>query len=96
MLPIQGLLLTTFLLGALSLSTQQKHFMYALLCIEAMMLSMFTIMTLSTNNMTYTTNMPTPIMLLTLAACEASVGLSILIATIRTHGMRFMSNLNML
>nr|YP_009704352.1 NADH dehydrogenase subunit 4L [Xerotyphlops vermicularis]QEO33844.1 NADH dehydrogenase subunit 4L [Xerotyphlops vermicularis] len=96
MSPIQEALLTAFSLTALSLSTQQKHFMYALLCIEAMMLSLFVLMTVNFINLTHTTGLPAPIMMLTMAACGAAVGLSLMIATIRTHGNDLLNNLNLL
>nr|CAL37029.1 NADH dehydrogenase subunit 4L [Anilios australis] len=94
--PILELLTTVFLLSALSLSMQQKHFMYALLCIEAMVLSLFLMMSIYTTNLLNTTGFPMPIILLTLAACEASVGLSLMVSTIRTNGNDLLSNLNLL
>nr|YP_001648391.1 NADH dehydrogenase subunit 4L [Indotyphlops braminus]ABC55925.1 NADH dehydrogenase subunit 4L [Indotyphlops braminus] len=92
----QELLIITFLLSTTSLALQHNHLVYALLCIEAMVLALFMIILTCTTTTMNSTGLPTPIILLTLAACEASVGLSLVIATIRTKGNDLMKNLNLL
>nr|YP_980199.1 NADH dehydrogenase subunit 4L [Lepidophyma flavimaculatum]BAF43987.1 NADH dehydrogenase subunit 4L [Lepidophyma flavimaculatum] len=87
---------TAFMLGLVGLSTHRTHLMSALLCLESMMLALFIMMvTLNTNQQT-TTSAMMPIILLAFSACEASTGLSILVATARTHGMDNTKNFNLL
>nr|AAA67413.1 presumptive protein 4L [Sceloporus grammicus] len=96
MLPMHFTLNSTFILSILGLSMHRTHLMSALLCIEGMMLALFIITAtfFSTNNIQ--TMAPTPIMLLAFSACEASVGLALMVATSRTHGNDHLKNLNLL
>nr|CAL37016.1 NADH dehydrogenase subunit 4L [Gerrhopilus mirus] len=93
---MQELLSMTFIMGIMTLSMQNKHFIYSLLCIEAMMLSMFMLILFYANHTISMIHLPSPIMLLTISACEASIGLSIMIATTRMHGTDQLNNLNLL
>nr|AKJ76912.1 NADH dehydrogenase subunit 4L [Sceloporus occidentalis] len=96
MLPMHFTLNSTFILSIMGLSMHRTHLMSALLCIEGMMLALFIIITTfsSTNNLQTMT--PAPIMLLAFSACEASVGLALLVATSRTHGNDHLKNLSLL
>nr|YP_011009692.1 NADH dehydrogenase subunit 4L [Vernaya fulva]WPV77697.1 NADH dehydrogenase subunit 4L [Vernaya fulva] len=74
----------------------RSHLMSTLLCLEGMMLSLF-IMTstiiLNSNSMMF---MPIPITILVFAACEAAVGLALLVKISNTYGSDYVQNLNLL
>nr|ADM46937.1 NADH dehydrogenase subunit 4L [Indri indri] len=83
----------TALLGTLMF---RSHLMSSLLCLEGMMLSMFTLGTLIILNMHFTMSFMMPILLLVLAACEAAVGLALLVMVSNTYGLDYIQNLNLL
>nr|YP_009114752.1 NADH dehydrogenase subunit 4L [Indri indri]ABI54740.1 NADH dehydrogenase subunit 4L [Indri indri]ABI54744.1 NADH dehydrogenase subunit 4L [Indri indri]ADM46829.1 NADH dehydrogenase subunit 4L [Indri indri]ADM46833.1 NADH dehydrogenase subunit 4L [Indri indri]ADM46841.1 NADH dehydrogenase subunit 4L [Indri indri] len=83
----------TALLGTLMF---RSHLMSSLLCLEGMMLSMFTLSTLIILNMHFTMSFMMPILLLVLAACEAAVGLALLVMVSNTYGLDYIQNLNLL
>nr|ADM46925.1 NADH dehydrogenase subunit 4L [Indri indri]AII99129.1 NADH dehydrogenase subunit 4L [Indri indri] len=74
----------------------RSHLMSSLLCLEGMMLSMFTLSTLIILNMHFTMSFMMPILLLVLAACEAAVGLALLVMVSNTYGLDYIQNLNLL
>nr|YP_003345276.1 NADH dehydrogenase subunit 4L [Moringua edwardsi]BAI53141.1 NADH dehydrogenase subunit 4L [Moringua edwardsi] len=86
----------TFILGFSGLAFHRKHLLSALLCLEAMMLSLYIAMALWTFQMESIATSSTPLMLLAFSACEASAGLALLVATARTHGTDHLKNLNLL
>nr|YP_002734924.1 NADH dehydrogenase subunit 4L [Chamaeleo zeylanicus]ABM89690.1 NADH dehydrogenase subunit 4L [Chamaeleo zeylanicus] len=90
------LLYMTFSLAMLGTLINRTHFLTTLLCIEGMVVTLFTMMTttLSNTNMTSTASMP--IMLITLGACEASTGLALLVTTANTHTNDYMKNFKLL
>nr|QLI49129.1 NADH dehydrogenase subunit 4L [Lacerta agilis] len=90
------LLNTSFLLGLLGLSFHRTHLMSVLICIEAMMLIPYLMMTTLMSSTNTPTTAMLPILLLALSACEASTGLALLVATTRTHGTDHMKTLNLL
>nr|YP_006073348.1 NADH dehydrogenase subunit 4L [Solemya velum]AFG18168.1 NADH dehydrogenase subunit 4L [Solemya velum]AGI98157.1 NADH dehydrogenase subunit 4L [Solemya velum] len=77
----------------ITLMFQYKHLLSMLLSLEAMMLSLF-IMLCSSSTISLETFFV--LMLITLGACEASLGLSILVALIRTHGNDYVFNFNLM
>nr|ANC56160.1 NADH dehydrogenase subunit 4L [Indri indri] len=83
----------TALLGTLMF---RSHLMSSLLCLEGMMLSMFTLSTLIILNMHFTMSFMMPILLLVLAACEAAVALALLVMVSNTYGLDYIQNLNLL
>nr|YP_009943895.1 NADH dehydrogenase subunit 4L [Sakesphorus luctuosus]QOD95726.1 NADH dehydrogenase subunit 4L [Sakesphorus luctuosus] len=87
---------SAFTLSSLGLAFHRIHLISALLCLESMMLSMY--MALSTWPAQTQTTSPslTPILMLTFSACEAGIGLAILVASSRTHGSDHLHNLNLL
>nr|QRH17130.1 NADH dehydrogenase subunit 4L [Harpiocephalus harpia] len=89
-------ILLAFTMSFLGLLLYRSHLMSSLLCLEGMVLSLFILITLTTL-MTYTimTNM-LPIILLVFAACEAALGLSLLVTVSNTYGTDYVQNLNML
>nr|YP_009517781.1 NADH dehydrogenase subunit 4L [Pseudocalotes microlepis]AQU64362.1 NADH dehydrogenase subunit 4L [Pseudocalotes microlepis]QGN67005.1 NADH dehydrogenase subunit 4L [Pseudocalotes microlepis] len=70
------ILLTSFVLGLAGTAINQARLMLILLCIESMILTMFLSTTTLTLNDPHTAT--TPIIILTIGACEAGVGLTIL------------------
>nr|WNN30600.1 NADH dehydrogenase subunit 4L [Aneides aeneus] len=87
---------TTFLLGISGLALQRTHLLSALLCLEGMMLALFLSMSLWTKQLEISSYFSLPMFLLTFSACEASIGLSLMVATTRTHGTDHLKNLNLL
>nr|YP_009378342.1 NADH dehydrogenase subunit 4L [Solemya velesiana]ARH10774.1 NADH dehydrogenase subunit 4L [Solemya velesiana] len=75
----------------ITIMIQYKHLLNMLLSLEAMMLSLFIMMSASS---TLSTESFFLLILITLGACEASLGLAILVALIRTHGNDYVFNFN--
>nr|YP_009490355.1 NADH dehydrogenase subunit 4L [Cricetus cricetus]AWH61878.1 NADH dehydrogenase subunit 4L [Cricetus cricetus] len=74
----------------------RSHLMSTLLCLEGMMLSLF-IMTAITSLNTHSMIMfSIPIVILVFAACEAAVGLALLVKISTTYGTDYVQNLNLL
>nr|QOJ45108.1 NADH dehydrogenase subunit 4L [Allobates olfersioides] len=90
------LLSTTFFLSLLGLSFHRSHLLSALLCLEGMMLSLFIGLSLWTMKMTLASSGMFPIIMLTFSACEAGLGLALMIATARSHGSDNLNTLNLL
>nr|YP_009112234.1 NADH dehydrogenase subunit 4L [Hemidactylus bowringii]AIY32704.1 NADH dehydrogenase subunit 4L [Teratoscincus roborowskii]AIY61206.1 NADH dehydrogenase subunit 4L [Hemidactylus bowringii]AJJ48359.1 NADH dehydrogenase subunit 4L [Teratoscincus roborowskii] len=86
----------TFALGLLGLALHRTHLVSALLCLEGLMLAMFTTMAALPQTMSTTTATVHPILMLSLAACEAGVGLALLVATTRAYASDNLKNLNLL
>nr|YP_009368096.1 NADH dehydrogenase subunit 4L [Lepilemur randrianasoloi]ABG73959.1 NADH dehydrogenase subunit 4L [Lepilemur randrianasoloi]ABG73967.1 NADH dehydrogenase subunit 4L [Lepilemur randrianasoloi]ADP68136.1 NADH dehydrogenase subunit 4L [Lepilemur randrianasoloi]ADP68149.1 NADH dehydrogenase subunit 4L [Lepilemur randrianasoloi] len=74
----------------------RSHLMSSLLCLEGMMLSMFILSILFTMNMHFTVSFIMPVLLLVLAACEAAIGLALLVMVSNTYGLDYVQNLNLL
>nr|YP_010451184.1 NADH dehydrogenase subunit 4L [Acentronura tentaculata]UTV00965.1 NADH dehydrogenase subunit 4L [Acentronura tentaculata] len=87
---------TAFTLGLMGLSFHRTHLLSALLCLEGMMLSLYVALSLWTLQLESINFSPSPMILLTFSACEASVGLALLVATSRTHGTDHLKALNIL
>nr|YP_003345393.1 NADH dehydrogenase subunit 4L [Myroconger compressus]BAI53232.1 NADH dehydrogenase subunit 4L [Myroconger compressus] len=96
MTPPQFTFTMAFILGLSGLAFHRKHLLSALLCLEAMMLSLYVAMALWSFQMGTNVFSSAPMMLLAFSACEASAGLALLVATSRTHGTDLLKNLNLL
>nr|UDD75278.1 NADH dehydrogenase subunit 4L [Simenchelys sp. YL-2021] len=96
MTPVHFSFTLAFTLGFSGLAFHRKHLLSALLCLEAMMLSLYLAMALWSYQMGTTNFSSAPMMLLAFSACEASAGLALLVATSRTHGTDHLKNLNLL
>nr|YP_008992994.1 NADH dehydrogenase subunit 4L [Cyclemys tcheponensis]AEZ35306.1 NADH dehydrogenase subunit 4L [Cyclemys tcheponensis]AFR24951.1 NADH dehydrogenase subunit 4L [Cyclemys fusca] len=94
--PVHFTSLCAFIISTLGFLLHQAHLIPTLLCLEGMMLSLF--MTLSTWSIQLEVSsfMLTPMLMLTFSACEAGLGLSLLVASSRTHGSSHLQNLNLL
>nr|YP_007316787.1 NADH dehydrogenase subunit 4L [Heleophryne regis]AEC33144.1 NADH dehydrogenase subunit 4L [Heleophryne regis]AGN71212.1 NADH dehydrogenase subunit 4L [Heleophryne purcelli] len=89
-------LTSIFAVAVLGLSIHRTHLLSALLCLEGMMLSIFIGMSLWSTHTCLSSPLFYPILTLTLSACEAGLGLSLMIATARTHGSDNLTTLNLL
>nr|YP_010455577.1 NADH dehydrogenase subunit 4L [Platyrrhinus matapalensis]Q1HUZ6.1 RecName: Full=NADH-ubiquinone oxidoreductase chain 4L; AltName: Full=NADH dehydrogenase subunit 4L [Platyrrhinus brachycephalus]ABC47565.1 NADH dehydrogenase subunit 4L [Platyrrhinus brachycephalus]UUA63208.1 NADH dehydrogenase subunit 4L [Platyrrhinus matapalensis]UUA63351.1 NADH dehydrogenase subunit 4L [Platyrrhinus lineatus nigellus] len=85
-----------FTISLLGLLLYRSHMMSSLLCLEGMMLSLFVMMTMIILNTHLTLASMIPIILLVFAACEAALGLSLLVMVSTTYGMDYVQNLNLL
>ncbi|YP_010718650.1 NADH dehydrogenase subunit 4L (mitochondrion) [Liolophura japonica] len=72
---------------------QRKHLLNSLLALEMMMLSIFLVVLASSANISSEGIMV--FVMLTLAASEAALGLSLLVILIRSHGNDYVSSLSM-
>nr|YP_009424354.1 NADH dehydrogenase subunit 4L [Leopoldamys sabanus]ARM18705.1 NADH dehydrogenase subunit 4L [Leopoldamys sabanus]QQL93237.1 NADH dehydrogenase subunit 4L [Leopoldamys sabanus] len=85
-----------FTLSLLGTLVFRSHLMSTLLCLEGMMLSLFIMTSMSTLNSNSMISMPIPITILVFAACEAAVGLALLVKVSNTYGTDYVQNLNLL
>nr|YP_010234536.1 NADH dehydrogenase subunit 4L [Eliomys quercinus]QTA72866.1 NADH dehydrogenase subunit 4L [Eliomys quercinus] len=89
-------MISAYALSLLGVMIYRSHLMSSLLCLEGMMLSMFIINSLISLNLHFTLSYMMPIMLLVFAACEAAVGLALLVMISNSHGLDYVKNLNLL
>nr|YP_008963575.1 NADH dehydrogenase subunit 4L [Petaurista hainana]AFY27217.1 NADH dehydrogenase subunit 4L [Petaurista hainana] len=85
-----------YLTSLLGMFIYRSHLMSSLLCLEGMMLSMFILSTLMILNSHFTLSFMLPIILLVFAACEAAIGLALLVMVSNTYGLDYVQNLNVL
>nr|YP_009093870.1 NADH dehydrogenase subunit 4L [Marisa cornuarietis]AIT57578.1 NADH dehydrogenase subunit 4L [Marisa cornuarietis] len=78
------------LMAILSLSLQFKHLLGMLLSLEAITMNMFIFM-YSMGNMNGFSGF-SALILITLGACEASLGLSVLVSMVQSHGNDYVSS----
>nr|YP_008593738.1 NADH dehydrogenase subunit 4L [Aphanopus carbo]BAN83758.1 NADH dehydrogenase subunit 4L [Aphanopus carbo] len=96
MTPVHFAFSSTFMLGLAGLAFNRTHLLSALLCLEAMMLSLFIALSIWNLQLDSTNFSSAPMLLLAFSACEASAGLALLVATARTHGSDRLQSLNLL
>nr|AZQ08291.1 NADH dehydrogenase subunit 4L [Rhynchocyon udzungwensis] len=96
MSPIYINMFLAFSLALIGLLIYRTHLMSSLLCLEGMMLSLFILSTSMALNMSFTFSTMMPITLLVFAACEAAIGLSLLVMVSNTYGLDYVQNLNLL
>nr|ARO35541.1 NADH dehydrogenase subunit 4L [Amolops hongkongensis] len=89
------LLLVMFTIVLMGLSFHRMHLLSALLCLEGMMLTIFMGLSLWPNQL-ISTSLLAPLIMLTMSACEAGLGLSLMVATARSHGNDNLNTLNLL
>nr|YP_010596616.1 NADH dehydrogenase subunit 4L [Hystrix indica]WAK83252.1 NADH dehydrogenase subunit 4L [Hystrix indica] len=89
-------IMVAYLSAFLGMMIYRSHMMSSLLCLEGMMLSMFIMGTMIILNSHYTLSFTVPLMLLVFAACEAAVGLALLVMVSNTYGLDYVQNLNLL
>nr|YP_009184499.1 NADH dehydrogenase subunit 4L [Tolypeutes matacus]ALO62586.1 NADH dehydrogenase subunit 4L [Tolypeutes matacus]ANF03859.1 NADH dehydrogenase subunit 4L [Tolypeutes matacus] len=88
--------LMAFMVALTGLLVYRSHMMSSLLCLEGMMLSLFILSTLVILNTHFTMAAMMPIILMVFAACEAAVGLALLVMVSNTYGLDHVQNLNLL
>nr|YP_004347961.1 NADH dehydrogenase subunit 4L [Colomesus psittacus]BAK09699.1 NADH dehydrogenase subunit 4L [Colomesus psittacus] len=96
MTPIHFSYSSAFLLGLSGLAFHRTHLLSALLCLEGMMLSLFIALSLWALQLSSINLSSAPMLLLAFSACEAGVGLALMVATARTHGSDHLQSLNLL
>nr|WEW63532.1 NADH dehydrogenase subunit 4L [Galegeeska rufescens] len=96
MSPIMINIILAFFVSLTGLMLYRSHIMSSLLCLEGMMLSLFILASLTTLNMNFTMMTVLPMILLVFAACEAAIGLSLLVMVSNTYGLDYVHNLNLL
>nr|UFX54124.1 NADH dehydrogenase subunit 4L [Cryptotis parvus]UFX54189.1 NADH dehydrogenase subunit 4L [Cryptotis parvus] len=89
-------IILAFIVALLGLLMYRSHLMSSLLCLEGMMLTLFIMGTIMVLNSHFTLASMLPIILLVFAACEAAVGLSLLVMVSNTYGVDYVQNLNLL
>nr|AHJ90699.1 NADH dehydrogenase subunit 4L [Sus scrofa domesticus]AII72559.1 NADH dehydrogenase subunit 4L [Sus scrofa]AII72611.1 NADH dehydrogenase subunit 4L [Sus scrofa] len=89
-------IIMAFTIALAGLLMYRSHLMSSLLCLEGMMLSLFIMSTLIVLNTHFTLANMMPIILLVFAACEAALGLSLLVMVSNTSGTDYVQNLNLL
>nr|AUL75720.1 NADH dehydrogenase subunit 4L [Moschus berezovskii] len=89
-------IMMAFTVSLTGLLMYRSHLMSSLLCLEGMMLSLFVMATLTILNTHFTLASMMPIILLVFAACEAALGLSLLVMVSNTYGTDYVQNLNLL
>nr|UFK29062.1 NADH dehydrogenase subunit 4L [Geomys breviceps]UFK29075.1 NADH dehydrogenase subunit 4L [Geomys breviceps] len=85
-----------FLISLIGVMIFRSHLMSSLLCLEGMMLSLYLMMSTTAAINHYTYSFTFPILLLVLGACEAAIGLSLLVKISTTYGSDYVQNLNLL
>nr|AAR33077.1 NADH dehydrogenase subunit 4L [Balaenoptera acutorostrata] len=85
-----------FSMSLVGLLMYRSHLMSALLCLEGMMLSLFVLATLTILSSHFTLANMMPIILLVFAACEAAIGLALLVMVSNTYGTDYVQSLNLL
>nr|YP_010409747.1 NADH dehydrogenase subunit 4L [Saguinus geoffroyi]URH14554.1 NADH dehydrogenase subunit 4L [Saguinus geoffroyi] len=85
-----------YFMSLLGLFIYRSHLMSSLLCLEGMMLSLFIIITINALNMHLVLMYMMPIALLVFAACEAAVGLALLVMISNMYGLDYVQNLSLL
>nr|WRI60427.1 NADH dehydrogenase subunit 4L [Hylomys peguensis] len=85
-----------YIMALVGLFMYRSHLMSSLLCLEGMMLSIFIFLSITMLLMKDSSTMMLPLTLLVFAACEAAVGLSLLVMVSNTYGVDYVQNLNLL
>nr|YP_010414476.1 NADH dehydrogenase subunit 4L [Nepsalus decorillus]ATI25226.1 NADH dehydrogenase subunit 4L [Nepsalus jezoensis]URT60564.1 NADH dehydrogenase subunit 4L [Nepsalus decorillus]URT60577.1 NADH dehydrogenase subunit 4L [Nepsalus decorillus]URT60590.1 NADH dehydrogenase subunit 4L [Nepsalus decorillus]URT60603.1 NADH dehydrogenase subunit 4L [Nepsalus decorillus] len=88
------IIILMYICGCLSYVLKRKHLLSMLLSLEFIVLSLFflLIMSLMYFNFEFFFSM----IFLTFSVCEGSLGLSILVSMVRTHGNDYFQSLNIL
>nr|DBA44317.1 TPA_asm: NADH dehydrogenase subunit 4L [Depressigyra globulus] len=81
------------LFSLLTLAVQRKHLLSCLLSLEVMTLTLFIFLLGESTGQNYES--VTVLVFITLAACEASLGLAVLVSLIRTHGNDYVYSYNL-
>nr|YP_009261593.1 NADH dehydrogenase subunit 4L [Hypsopygia regina]AKH04960.1 NADH dehydrogenase subunit 4L [Hypsopygia regina] len=83
-----------YIIGNLIFVSKRKHLLIVLLSLEFIVLSIFFFLMIYLNYIE--NNMYMLMLFLTFSVCEGALGLSILVAMIRTHGNDYFQSFNLL
>nr|YP_003669.1 NADH dehydrogenase subunit 4L [Thylamys elegans]Q70XG4.1 RecName: Full=NADH-ubiquinone oxidoreductase chain 4L; AltName: Full=NADH dehydrogenase subunit 4L [Thylamys elegans]CAD48247.1 NADH dehydrogenase subunit 4L [Thylamys elegans] len=89
-------IIMAFIMALMGVLIYRSHLMSTLLCLEGMMLSLFILVTLLISQSHMLTTSMMPLILLVFSACEAGVGLALLVTISTTYGNDHVQNLNLL
>nr|UBQ34095.1 NADH dehydrogenase subunit 4L [Phascolarctos cinereus] len=89
-------LMTAFLLALAGVLMYRSHLMSTLLCLEGMMLSLYIMLSLLISHFHMFSLSMAPLILLVISACEAAVGLALLVKMSNNYGNDYVQNLNLL
>nr|YP_010165880.1 NADH dehydrogenase subunit 4L [Lutreolina crassicaudata]QRV59827.1 NADH dehydrogenase subunit 4L [Lutreolina crassicaudata] len=89
-------IIVAFMLALTGVLIYRSHLMSTLLCLEGMMLSLFILMSLQITYFHMFSTAMMPLILLVFSACEAGVGLALLVTISNTYGNDQVQNLNLL
>nr|AIG22962.1 NADH dehydrogenase subunit 4L [Burramys parvus] len=96
MMSINSNLIMAFFLALAGVLIYRSHLMSTLMCLEGMMLSLFILMALLISHFHMFSLSMAPLILLVFSACEAGVGLALLVKTSNDYGNDYVQNLNLL
>nr|AIG23456.1 NADH dehydrogenase subunit 4L [Phalanger gymnotis] len=96
MMAINLNLTMAFFMAMAGVLIYRSHLMSTLLCLEGMMLSLFVMMALLISHFHMFSSSMMPIILLVFSACEAGVGLALLVKISNNYGNDYVQNLNLL
>nr|YP_161177.1 NADH dehydrogenase subunit 4L [Metachirus nudicaudatus]Q5QS97.1 RecName: Full=NADH-ubiquinone oxidoreductase chain 4L; AltName: Full=NADH dehydrogenase subunit 4L [Metachirus nudicaudatus]CAG26350.1 NADH dehydrogenase subunit 4L [Metachirus nudicaudatus] len=89
-------IIMAFMLALTGVLIYRSHLMSTLLCLEGMMLSLFIFMAAVITHFHMFSISMMPLILLVFSACEAGVGLALLVTISNTYGNDQVQNLNLL
>lgn len=89
-------IIVAFIVALLGILVYRSHLISSLLCLEGIILSLFILATIISLNINFTNSFIFPVVLLVFAACEAAVGLALLVMVSNTYGIDYVHNLNLL
>nr|QRZ02700.1 NADH dehydrogenase subunit 4L [Papio cynocephalus] len=96
MTPTHMNIMLAFTISLLGMLIYRSHLMASLLCLEGMMMSLFIMTAIMASNAHSPLTNIMPIIMLVFAACEAAVGLALLISISNTYGLDHINNLSLL
>uniref|UniRef100_A0A8C5YP24 NADH-ubiquinone oxidoreductase chain 4L n=1 Tax=Marmota marmota marmota TaxID=9994 RepID=A0A8C5YP24_MARMA len=89
-------IILAYFTSLLGIFIYRSHLISSLLCLEGIILSIFVLCSLLIINFHFSLSFIIPITLLVFAACEAAVGLALLVIVSNTYGLDYVQNLNIL
>uniref|UniRef100_A0A5F8HFS7 NADH-ubiquinone oxidoreductase chain 4L n=1 Tax=Monodelphis domestica TaxID=13616 RepID=A0A5F8HFS7_MONDO len=89
-------IITAFTIALIGVLTYRSHLISTLLCLEGIILSLFILIVLLISHSHIVSISMAPLILLVFSACEAGVGLALLVTISHTYGNDYVQNLNLL
>lgn len=85
-----------FSIALIGILLYRHHLISSLLCLEGIILATYIFTSLVSLNIHFTTTYIIPLVILVFAACEAALGLALLVKIYNYHGNDYVQNLNLL